>query len=290
MQSATPGTKNVKITVTNVEEGGMVTMSQLQPRVGVAITASVSDPDGDVSGVTWQWARSSSDQENGSYTDIEKATSATYKPVKADADPTPMFLRATTSYTDGHGEDTAMGASAHAVELDTRNRPPAFDDQDDDTKGVQNDETTRKVAENTKAADDAATDDATDNVGSPVTASDPDPNSDALVYTLEGADAASFTVRQDDPDTGALDEGGQIEVGAGTKLDYETKQTYTVTVRAADSYAVELVTPVDEAAGDHEGPRRKRCPRVRFRDDQQNGGGEHGGGRGHRQPGGGKRR
>ena len=100
------GTRNVKITVTNVEEGGMVTMSQLQPRVGVAITASVSDPDGDVSGVTWQWARSSSDQENGSYTDIEKATSATYKPVKADADPTPMFLRATAMYSDGEGATT----------------------------------------------------------------------------------------------------------------------------------------------------------------------------------------
>ena len=50
------GTKDVKVTVTNVEEDGTVTMSQLQPRVGVAITASVTDPDGDVSGVTWQWS------------------------------------------------------------------------------------------------------------------------------------------------------------------------------------------------------------------------------------------
>ena len=56
------GTKNVKITVTNVEEVGTVTMSQLQPRVGVAITASVTDLDGDVSNVTWQWStRSLSD-------------------------------------------------------------------------------------------------------------------------------------------------------------------------------------------------------------------------------------
>ena len=52
-----------------------------------------------------------------------------------------------------------------------------------------------------------------------------------MTYTLEGADAASFTVRQDNPGTVEVDEGGQIEVGAGTKLDYETKQTYTVTVR-----------------------------------------------------------
>ena len=255
------GTKNVKVTVTNMEEEGTVTMSQLQPRVGVALTASVTDLDGDVSGVTWQWSRDMAD--TGTFTDIiAKATSATYKPVKADADPTRMFLRATAMYTDGHGETkTAMGESANAVDEDTRNRPPAFDDQDDDTKGVQNDETTRSVAENTKAAspsDDAAdaTDVVTDNVGSPVTASDPDPNADALVYTLEGADAASFTVRQDDPATtdDDQDEGGQIEVGAGTKLDYETKQTYTLTVRAADSFGESntivvtiMVTPVDEA-------------------------------------------
>ena len=254
------GTKAVKVTVTNVEEVGTVTLTQLQPRVGVALTASVTDLDGDVSGVTWQWGRSA--QKTGSYTDIPKATSATYKPVEGDANPDQMYLEATASYTDGHGDmKTASGKSANPVALDTRNRPPAFDDQDDDTMGIQNDETTRKVAENTKAAspsDDAVdtTDDATDNVGSPVTATDPAPNTDALVYTLEGADASSFTVRQDDPDTDQVgeDEGGQIEVASGTELDYETKQTYMVTVRAADSFGESdtimvtiMVTPVDEA-------------------------------------------
>ena len=104
------------------------------------------------------------------------------------------------------------------------------------------------MAENTKAAspsDDAASadDDATDNVGGPVTATDPDPNSDPLDYTLEGADAASFTVRND----------GQIEVGNGTKLDFETETTYMVTVKAEDSFGASatimvtiMVTPVDE--------------------------------------------
>ena len=53
------GMKAVKVSVTNMEEDGTVTLSQLQPRVGVAITASVTDLDGDVSGVTWQWSRDS---------------------------------------------------------------------------------------------------------------------------------------------------------------------------------------------------------------------------------------
>ena len=120
------GTKDVKVTVTNVDEPGMVTMSQRQPRVGVAITASVTDPDGDVSNITWQWSKGGNN--------IDKATSATYKPVADDVDDT---LTATAMYTDGEDEGkTANGDSAHPVALDTRNKPPAFDDQDEDTTGV----------------------------------------------------------------------------------------------------------------------------------------------------------
>ena len=80
-------------------------------------------------------------------------------------------------------------------------------------------------------------------MGSPVTANDPDPNEDQLTYTLEGTDAAKFRVRDN----------GQIEVGAGTMLDYETKQTYMVTVMAEDSFGDSAsimvtitVTDVDE--------------------------------------------
>ena len=43
-----------------------------------------------------------------------------------------------------------------------------------------------------------------------------------LTYTLGGPDKDSFTVKNT----------GQIEVGAGTELDYETKTTYMVTVMA----------------------------------------------------------
>ena len=227
------GTKDVKVTVTNADEDGTVTMSQRQPRVGVPITASVTDLDGDVSNVTWQWSRSQT--QGGSFDDIDKATSATYKPMDDDFDPSPMFLQATAMYTDGEGEGkTAMGESANAVAEDTRNEPPAFDDQDEDTMGVQNDETTREVAENTAASGD---------VGGVVTATDPAPNSDDLDYTLEGADADSFTITSD----------GQIQVGTGTKLDFETETTYMVTVKAEDSFGdyatimvTIMVTPVDE--------------------------------------------
>ena len=34
----------------------MVTLSKTQPRVGIAVTASLTDPDGSISGLTWQWS------------------------------------------------------------------------------------------------------------------------------------------------------------------------------------------------------------------------------------------
>ena len=55
-----------------------------------------------------------------------------------------------------------------------------------------------------------------------------------MTYTLSGRDEASFTVGQDDPVTTDENDGGQIMVGADTKLDHETKPTHTVTVTATD--------------------------------------------------------
>ena len=49
----------VTVTVDNIEEAGTVTLSNLQPEDGVYISASLTDPDGRISGLTWQWATSS---------------------------------------------------------------------------------------------------------------------------------------------------------------------------------------------------------------------------------------
>ena len=131
--------------------------------------------------------------------------------------------------------------------VDTRNKAPAFADEDTETDGVQNDMAIRKVDENTEAvaADDPAneTDVTDDNVGAVVMATDPDPNDETPTYTLGGADAAKFRVRAN----------GQIEVGSGTELDYETKTTYMVTLTAEDSFGSSssiavtiMVNPIDE--------------------------------------------
>ena len=100
----------VTIMVINVDEDGVVDLSAAQASIGTAITASVSDPDGGISGETWQW--SSAAAADGSYTNISGATAASYTPVDADGG---MFLRATVNYTDDHGAGKSAMSSAVMV-------------------------------------------------------------------------------------------------------------------------------------------------------------------------------
>ena len=79
---------------------GVVALSSVQPRVGVALTARLTDPDdGSLSGVAWQWSRLETSRRR-IFVDIEDETSATYTPVAGDGDPR-YYLKATASYTDG---------------------------------------------------------------------------------------------------------------------------------------------------------------------------------------------
>ena len=169
------------------------------------MTATLADPDGSVSSTTWQWERSAT--RNGTYAAISGATSGTYTPVAADVS---KHLRAKVTYTDGHGTGkNAQSGATGAVQQ--ANRPPAFPDQDSSTPGIQTAQT-RTVAENTAA---------NANIGAPVAATDADNHT--LTYSLGGTDAASFAI---------VAASGQLQTKAA--LDYETKRSYRVTVRAAD--------------------------------------------------------
>ena len=104
-------TRNVEVTVTDVDEDGTVSLSTQQPRVGTAITATLTDADGGVTGTAWQWANAT--VMDGTYSNITGATSDSYTPVEEDAN---MHLRATASYTDGEGSGkTAIAVSENAV-------------------------------------------------------------------------------------------------------------------------------------------------------------------------------
>ena len=130
--------RDVTVKVTNVEEPGVVTLSTLQPRVDVPVTATLADPDSvTVSSISWQWyqgtIQTTSLPTEKCATGVtancfnKGATSATYTPVANDATKT---LTAVATYTDGFGDDDATEASANPVLADSRNKAPVFPDQD----------------------------------------------------------------------------------------------------------------------------------------------------------------
>ena len=100
----------VTIAVTNLDEAGTVVLSSDEPTVGDELTATLGDPDGGVTDVTWQWAKSA---DMDSWTDISGATSMSYTPASMDAG---YHLRATATYTDllGSGK-TARAVSGYAM-------------------------------------------------------------------------------------------------------------------------------------------------------------------------------
>ena len=189
----------VTINVTDVDEDGTVSLSMTHPSARTQLTATLTDPDGGVTNESWQWAKA--DAQNDSYTNITGETSATYTPEDDDVG---KWLKAKVSYDDDEDTGkTAEGVSANPVQTGA-NRAPTFD-----TAPI-----TLTVPENSGADVD---------VGNPVTATDLDTDN-TLTYTLEGTDKDSFKVISD----------GQIQTKSGVTYDFETKPSYSVTVKADD--------------------------------------------------------
>ena len=186
----------VTINLTNVDEAGTVALPATFVG-GTEATASVTDPDGTVSGESWRWARG--DTATGSFSNISGATSASYEPVAADVG---KYLRATVTYTDPEGS----GKSASAVSSSTvggSNAAPTFDD------GTT---TTRSFPENSGTGTD---------VGGVVAATDGD--SDTLTYSMTGN--TRFNI---DAST------GQIKTASGQSWNYEGTRNFQVTVGVSD--------------------------------------------------------
>ena len=208
----------VTINVLNVDEDGTVTFSTSSPRARTPFTARLTDPDGSITGITWQWDSST---DGNSWTTISGETSATFSPADEQVS---KYLRATASYIDGEGAGkSAQGQSTNMVSTGP-NRSPSL-------RSITT-TLTFSVPENTVADTE---------IGTPVTADDID--GDTLTYALVGAKASAFSIAAAT---------GQLKTRAA--LNHEAKSSYTLTVRARDpsnSYVnitVEInVTDVDEA-------------------------------------------
>ena len=237
------GEFDVCIAVMNIDEVGKITMLDedgnllVQPWALGPITASLTDPDGGVTGVTWEWRRSQNDPPTvGEPTVIvPAATSDTYTPTNAD---TGFFLSVEAMYTDGAeeiigGPRMAVVTAAHAVlELLDLKRPPAFPQDAIEVEVAENSPSTTYVGE------------------AIVAAVDPDVGT-TLIYTLVGDDAALFalvTREVDDGQNGTMSVNTRQIVVAQplandeespnmwdkVDLDHEKKNSYEVELKASD--------------------------------------------------------
>ena len=217
---------NATVIVENVEDAGTVTLSRLVPQEDVLLGATLTDldglrgactttvvsPDAINAEVKWQWAHSA---DSRTWIDIAGATSISYTPDENDVG---KFLRATATYRDQLSSKwefkTASKVSSNRVRI-RQYTAPVFEDSGGvkipDGTGI-----TRNIEENSAAG--AA-------VGAPVTAAHN--AGQVLTYSLTGDNASEFTI-----DSGT----GQIKVGAGTSIDYEsdTANAFSVTVTATD--------------------------------------------------------
>ena len=188
----------IVIEVQNADEPGTVTLSWSQPQVDAALTATLEDDDGETSGLSWQWAQSTS--KNGTYTDISGATSASYTPAGGDAN---RYLRVAVTYADPEGS----GKTAQTKTGPVRSAPQ----NDNAPQFSEGESTTRSILENTLPGS---------NVGSRLRATNTD--NQELRYTL---DDEHFSI---DPVTG--------QIRTKTSPDHETATSHSVQVTVADPF------------------------------------------------------
>ena len=132
-------TITVTITVTEMgEQMGEVTLwasatdaLTMAPQVGDTITGAVMDPDGGVTGETWQWSRTM--DKAGVWMDITGATDAAYM---VTADDTGYYLRVMATYTDAVGTDTAMEYSLATMMVGAMVGDPLLAEYDPDSDGT----------------------------------------------------------------------------------------------------------------------------------------------------------
>ncbi len=234
------GEFDVCIAVMNIDEDGKITLLDedgnelVQPRAQGPITASLVDPDGGVTGVTWQWERSQFNPPvSPDPQDIPGAMSAKYTPTNDD---TSFFLKVTATYMDAKNDAddatarTAEVTAAHAVlEVLDEKQAPVFPQADIEVEVAENSPSTTYVGEA---------------IGEAV---DPDKGT-TLSYSLEGDDAASFALA----DISQI----QIVVGHPADLDKEKKNSYTVMLKASDGALSDTLTVTITVTDRNEAPSR----------------------------------
>ncbi len=223
----------ITVHVTNVDEAGAVVVTPAPPRETVELTARVDDPDGGVTAVTWLWETSPTG-EDGDWSPVSGADSATYTPTSADID---QFLRVTGTYSDAHGSDKRAQGTTEQVHV----APPPLS-SDNDLSGLALGGLTLTPSFAMSRTSYAVS--APYAVAQPtITATPSDP-----LATVEFLDSGDNVITDADPDTG----GYQVALAVGTNrirvkvtAQNGTAQTYTILAgRARPEAGVTVAAPV----------------------------------------------
>ena len=193
---------DITININNLEEPGLITLSANTPMVGSEYRATLTDPDGGIDNLTWQWAKGAT--KGGAFDNIAGAASSNYTPVDADEN---QYLKATASYDDGHGTGKSASRVSDRQASNSPFRSPTF--------AVDNIEF--NLAENTAGRVTVGNLVATDHDG------------DTVHYSLSGPDAAAFT-----SETSLSQPGASIILQVFTAVDYEAKQSYSLVLSVTD--------------------------------------------------------
>ena len=231
------GTKNVRVTVMNVDEAGKLTLSPEQPDDGMPVIATIEDPDGVVSITNWSWATATSTRVVGAtktvdanndgdpdldalWTVIPTATAKEYKPEAG------RFVWAMVEYRDGHNVENDP-----VTALDERNDMPNTDTDTDveqhkyplhidtDASGEEVISAAERTADGLFHNSDRTRSNVTDNAVQP----DPD-DPDAPSGPNTGVEMITRMVYENVPSTGyvgaPLDGLGYKIPGAGDNTEY----------------------------------------------------------------------
>ena len=209
----------VEVTVTDEEEAGSVSFSQPQPQATRGLTATLKDEDVPLDNPSWQWSRGPAME--GPWEDLEGQTNRSRVPT---ADDVGSYLRATVTYSDKHGDQTASGVTENAVEARTlANARPEFPSKVDPIE----------VNENVAG-----------NIGDPIAATDA--NNDVLLYSIV-ADPADATSTSDDEKFNIGRTTGQLSLKAEKGHDFENSGAIVGASGDADMNATVDDLPDDTA-------------------------------------------
>ncbi len=231
----------VTISVTNLDEAGSIAAISGTTTVGQDLTAgTVTDPDGTVSGQTYQWQSASTS--DGTYTDISGATSSTYTLAGTDVG---KFLKVVVTYTDPQGSGKTVTSAATSAAVAAANNAPTVANALIDQSGTAGTAGTYAFAANsfndadgdtlTYTASVASSD--TDNDATGETALTTTANSDGLTFDAStrtigwgtSTSAGDYYVRITASDgTASISDIVKITIGSSTPSTLITEDDYTL--------------------------------------------------------------